>query len=292
MLDDLPAVLRFDAFTVGDADREGVPRSRLRRKDLARPFRGVRAAGPDPVDPLSAAAVLLGEHQFVSHVAAARVWGIRLPRRVRSRAIDVSALVPHHAPRVQGIARHRLQEERVELELVDGIPVTTPTETWRHLSTLLSLDELVAAGDSLVRRQDPLATPPQLVRALARHAGQRGVRRLRLAHGLVRQGTDSARETRVRLLLQRAGLPEPEVNGPIDLPGYGRAFGDLVYREVRVLVEYDGIQHRLDRRQFERDILRFEALHAAGWRDVRILAAHLRTPDDVIARVRAALARE
>jgi very-short-patch-repair endonuclease len=59
-----------------------------------------------------------------------------------------------------------------------------------------------------------------------------------------------------------------------------------------VAVEYDGAQHRVDARQFERDVLRLEAFAAADWRVIRILATHLRDPGAVVARIRTALARE
>lgn len=67
------------------------------------------------------------------------------------------------------------------------------------------------------------------------------------------------------------GLPEPEVNVSLVGPGaefLGRA--DLVYRTWRVIVEYDGDQHRTDTRQFDRDVRRLERFAAHGWTVVRI----------------------
>lgn len=54
-------------------------------------------------------------------------------------------------------------------------------------------------------------------------------------------------------------------------------------------VEYDGDQHRSDRRQYRKDITRLEMLDGLGWLIVRVVAEdHL---DDIIRRVRDALAR-
>lgn len=283
----LEELLELGPLRVRTAVADGIPRSDLRRRGLQRPLHGVRARAPMGL--LEAVAERLDEHQFISHVAAARLWRMRLPRRLDDRGVDVSALLPEHAPRTGGVIPHRLDERNVELALLDGVRLTTPTETWRHLSTLLGLDELVIAGDSLVRRQRPLATTSQLRRAVARHVGARGVRRLRVAYDLVRPATDSAAETRLRLLLARAGLPEPVVNLGVDLPGYGQAFCDLAYPDRLVGIEYDGWQHQRDPEQFARDILRHEAFVSAGWRVIRVLFEHMAAPDAVIARVHAAL---
>ena len=53
--------------------------------------------------------------------------------------------------------------------------------------------------------------------------------------------------------------------------------------------EYDGDQHRSDRRQYVKDIRRFTAMQELGWSVVRVVAED--RPDDVIARVRKALTR-
>ena len=71
------------------------------------------------------------------------------------------------------------------------------------------------------------------------------------------------------------GLPEPEVNGRIlDDDGRFVAFGDLVYRRWRVILEYDGEQHRTDERQFARDVERLDDLARLGWRVVRVSKQH------------------
>ena len=51
--------------------------------------------------------------------------------------------------------------------------------------------------------------------------------------------------------------------------------GDLVYRHWRVIVEYDGDQHRTDTTQFDRDVRRLDDFAANGWRVVRIVGRSL-----------------
>jgi very-short-patch-repair endonuclease len=72
----------------------------------------------------------------------------------------------------------------------------------------------------------------------------------------------------------------------------GAAIGrfDLVYREWRVIVEYDGDQHRTSSRQYDRDQLRLEAATMAGWIVVRVRShALFAAPERMVRRVTDAL---
>ncbi len=65
---------------------------------------------------------------------------------------------------------------------------------------------------------------------------------------------------------------------------------DLAYPQRRAAVEYDGADHRAQRRA-RRDLVREAALAAAGWRVLRFDAdVVLFRPDRVTAAVRAELA--
>ena len=144
---------------------------------------------------------------------------------------------------------------------------------WPH--AVLSVRQLVVLGDALTRRKRPVATRDELQRAVDRQVGKRGVRRLRQAVELVRARTDSNAETGLRLDAADHGLPEPEVNGEIvDERGRLVAYGDLVYRAQRTILEFDGDQHRTDDRQFARDIDRLDELIRLGWRVVRVTRRH------------------
>jgi hypothetical protein len=295
----LPLELTSRPFHINDATGLGVPLSRLRATDLDAPFRGVRTLRPMEASLLNrcaAYAVLLRPDHCFSHGTAAALWGMWLPRRIENASvIDVTAVLGARAPRMAGVRGHHVGQDRagqdtIERMLVDGVPVTSPLDTWRQLSTVLTLDELIAAGDSLVRRQHPLVNENQLIVALARHAGRRGMRLLRAAWNEVRAGADSPRETILRLILVRGGLPEPRVNMIVSRPGAARVlFGDLVYPEYRVLVEYDGEQHREDYEQYESDITRLELLANDGWKHIRVLKSHLANPRAVVRRVESAL---
>jgi very-short-patch-repair endonuclease len=60
------------------------------------------------------------------------------------------------------------------------------------------------------------------------------------------------------------------------------------WEDWMVAVEYDGDQHRTDRRQYVKDIRRSEMLKRMGWTVVRVVAED--HPADIIRRVRAAIA--
>ncbi|WP_121371247.1 DUF559 domain-containing protein [Frondihabitans australicus] len=115
--------------------------------------------------------------------------------------------------------------------------------------------------------------------------GRRGITALRQALGLARPGVRSPQETALRLLLLRRGLPEPEVNG-IVRDDRGRRLGesDLIWRAVRVVVEYEGDQHRTDPAQFAKDIRRREDYAEAGWRVIRVTKSDLHDHADLLVR--------
>jgi hypothetical protein len=95
-------------------------------------------------------------------------------------------------------------------------------------------------------------------------------------------------ETRLRWLLIRAGLPTPEVQ--TDLRDGGARFvgrADLYYPSARLVVEYDGGNHR---ERLVDDDRRQNLLINAGYQVLRFTAADLHSRTDVtVAQVRAAL---
>jgi very-short-patch-repair endonuclease len=100
-------------------------------------------------------------------------------------------------------------------------------------------------------------------------------------------------ETKLRLLLVLAGLPEPEVNVKVRWPdGRVRYRFDLCYRDLKLVVEYDGQHHRADLDQWDHDIVRRDWMDGEGWSFVPVVARGVyRRPDETLERVRAALVR-
>lgn len=179
-----------------------------------------------------------------------------------------------------------------------GLPVSDPLTLFIELGTILREDDLVAVGDALVlepARLDPHDVRPWITLDALRDgcatARSHGVIRARRAAAMVRQGAESPMETALRLLIIRAGLPEPELNHEL-FDDSGRWIGrfDMVYRHARVIVEYDGDQHRTNTRQFDRDSRRLDDFAAHGWRVVRITGrSFTANPTGCLVRIRRAL---
>ena len=272
---ELPRRLDLDGFTLADARAAGVSPKRTRAQDLAIPFRGVRASAGIAGETSTLArayAARMPAGQFFSHSTAAQLLGIPLPQRsTRDVALHVSAVTPDRAPRMDGVIGHTVSV-RPELWIVDGLATSSPVTTWCDLAVTLDLDDLIAAGDYLLGSLRPPATLIELSSAVTDRFGNRGTQLLRQALLWVRPRVESRQETRLRLLLLRAGFPEPETNVYLPLrPGRKRVRGDLVYEKYRVLIEYDGEHHRTDDTQYARDLERLDDVMADGWRVIRVL---------------------
>ncbi|MBM6401018.1 hypothetical protein [Phycicoccus sonneratiae] len=245
-------------------------------------FRGVfvDARVPDTVVTRARAALLLApEGAVVSHWTAARLWGGRVPdndfvhvsfmRRVRWR---VRGIKPHcFTHRLDVLRRH-------------GLPVTSPGQTFCHLARFLGLVDLVALGDSLVRKSR--ITTEELVAYAEDWPGQCRAEALDAAR-LVRAGVDSSPETALRLLLMLAGLPEPTVDVRIRrADGSVRFRIELAFEEVLVAIEYDGRWHA-DPEQRVRDAARRDELtRSQGWTFVVVTSDELYgDPEELLVRV-------
>lgn len=263
------------AFTLAEARGAGISRKRTRSSDLESPFYGVRAAAgsiTELTERCEAYATRMPPGHFFSHVTAARLHGIPLPWPLQQEhLVHVSVLKPARAPRAVGVRGHTV-DVSPRVDLIDGLAVLGPVETWCQLAPLLRLDDLIAAGDRLLGLPLPLATHAELAVAVDAQSGHRGARALREAFAWVRPRVESRRETRLRLLIVRAGFPEPETNVEVLVrPGRKRVRGDLVFARYKVLVEYDGQHHRTSDKQFQRDVERLHDVMEVGWRVIRVL---------------------
>jgi hypothetical protein len=172
-----------------------------------------------------------------------------------------------------------------EIEIVAGMRVTTPARTAVDLACRYPVGEAVAMIDALAR-----ATHLKMadVKCLAeQYKGRRGIRRARIALPLVDPGAESPRETWLRLLLIRAGFPPPQTQIPLyDEYGQLVAVFAMGWENIKLAVDYEGDHHWINRRRFNHDIRRAEAVTELGWIDVRIAAED--TEGGIIRRVGAA----
>lgn len=227
-------------------------------RTLANPVRGVRShVLPETVEEQFAALRLVCvEDAFLSHCSAARLHGLPIPRECEHENIHVTA--PASRIRRRGVIAHRGHRRTT---VVRGVPVTGLAETWLDLAPFVGLDDLVVLGDAVAGR---LRGTDELKALLTRST--KGVRRARSALGWIRVGSASPMETRSRVLFGVAGLPEPELNVDIHDPDGGwLATGDFVWREAKVVGEYQGAQHFGDYARGDKDIVRRRLVEESGW---------------------------
>jgi Protein of unknown function (DUF559) len=173
-----------------------------------------------------------------------------------------------------------------DVTIFRNLPLTTPERTFLDLAGCVDRVELVIVGDALLRRRRASVTSLRSTVELAR--GRRRVCLAREALPLLRDGVDSPMETRLRLLLVSAGLPCPEINTDIiDERGHWLSRPDLLYRDLKIAMEYEGDTHRTDKRQWRADMTRHEVLHDLGWVVLRFHADDiLLRPHQTVDRVR------
>jgi hypothetical protein len=286
----LPPGLPITGFTVRAARAANVREHRLRARDLARPHWGVRvAASPDLTlfDRCRLLASALPAHAFFCGVSAAALWGMPLPLRFvaeRQPDLEVGVANPARAIRRQDARGRRLKISPTDVTAWHGVRLTTPARTWCDLALTLSLGELVAAGDALLFHERPVVSRRELLDAVIAHPGRRGRRVLRRALELLSEFSESPKESELRVIVVTSGFPAPEVNPEIfDEVGRFVARVDLLFRNEKSILEYQGDQHRSDIRQWRRDLTRRAELESLGYHYDEAAAGDL---DDVARLIR------
>jgi len=262
----------------------GVLKGPLFRKVLHGVYISARAPRRE-LERLEAALLIHPAGAYATHTSAARVYGLPVPSRLTDEHVTVFHRKDRRSPR--GVRSH-LAPELARVVSMHGVPVSSPEQLFIQLAGLLNLVELVVVGDALVRWH-PI-TPAALVQAAAA-SHDRHARAARRAASYVRPDVDSPMETRLRMLIVLAGLPEPVVNFKVlCADGRLRYRFDLSYPDLKLIVEYDGRQHRDDFDQWDRDIERDDWFDHAGWMIVRVFARGIyKEPGKTVDRVRKAL---
>lgn len=274
-------------FTNAQLVDAGLNPKLLKRRDFQQVVRGVwvhRDGAGDPLLGIRAALALHPRGAFVSHLSAALLHGLPVPDHPFAHVT-----VHHHEDRRfrPGIKPHVTKRAR-SLVTLRGMPVTDLLTTFVQCAGHLSLVEQVVLGDALVRKFP--VTAAQL-RASCDQSNEYYAGAARKAARYVRDRVDSPMETRTRMLLVLAGLPEPEVDHRIYWPdGRLKRRYDLYYKQAGILVEYEGRQHASDPTQWQRDIERREELDVDGLRLIVVTAEGIHVePERTLLRVRKAL---
>ena len=266
-------------FTRAAGLRAGLGK-RLRGRSYRQLLHGIYVSSAVEVTPLveaQAALLRYADTSWASHISAARVLGVPTPTLAGNH---VTVTDPKHRHSRAGVTCHLAKSGSV-IE-VGGTRVSAPAQLFLELASQLTLVDLVVAGDHLVRRLPVTLTA---LREFCAKATGPGAAHARAAAAFVRENVDSPMETRLRMLIVLAGLPEPVVNLTVDLPT-GRRRYDLCWPEARLVVEYDGRHHVERVEQWEADIARREAIEDDAWRMLVITSTGIfRTPNETVAKI-------
>ncbi|MGB8406835.1 MAG: DUF559 domain-containing protein [Mycobacterium sp.] len=270
----------MDAFFGSHAVRRGA----LSRRGLASGYLAIYRDVYIPRDlemtaRIRAQAAWLATGATLCGLSAAAVFGTKwLDPRLPAEIVRSNRRSP------AGIAVRSWQFDPDEVCVIDGVAVTTPARTAFDIGRSRPASQAIPMMDALLNANR--IQPVDVSAVAARHPGTPGVARLRSALELVDGGAESPQESRLRLILVRGGLPVPETQIAFrDL----RIRVDMGWRQWKVAVEYDGVQHWTDRWQRSWDIDRIAWLEAAGWVVVRVSAEILCRPEVILDRVRAKL---
>lgn len=275
----LPLDLQTRPFRTAEALERGLTPTRLRAQDLWTPTPGVRTTSLPMtlIERAQAFAVACPSDFAFAHATAARLLGIPVPLALEEDpCLHIVTRTEANRVRRGEVVGHRGLETR-DVVRVHDVPVVAPADSWVDLGEYvgtgkpLGLDDLIAAGDAVANFVG--GTAP-LGRAIERRIRPRGKVTLTYALPRIRLNAWSPMETRSRLMVVRAGLPEPRHNVDLcDRTGLWLGCGDLVWEEERVVGEFMGVEFHSRLRDRTSDGHRRTRVERGDWVVVPIVAA-------------------
>ena len=131
------------------------------------------------------------------------------PRLKADQTLHVTVETGRRAPGGRGTAGHQKRLSSIDVVWTCGVWVTTPARTFCDLAELLALSQLVAVGDSLIRRGTGAIERGDLASAVARYADRRRSAVLNRAVQMLDEGSESPKESELRAVIIEAGFPVP-----------------------------------------------------------------------------------
>lgn len=285
----VPAELAAGPFTTRTAESYGVTRSALRGRAWRRLFHGVWILATVAVERstwVAAARLVMPVDAVLCGLSAVDEYGTDVRREDDVEVhVGFSRCVPR---RRAGLRLYQLSLLPDEVVRLGRWLVTSAARTAFDCARWLPLDEAVVVVDALLHAG--LTTPEQIAAVVERHRGERWVTRVAGVLETADGRSESPMESRLRVLLVRAGLTGIEAQHVVRAAGERFvARVDLAFVAAKVAVEYDGAWHWSQRRADDR---RRDALRGLGWTVVVVSAEDFYADPQAIVRVvREALAR-
>jgi hypothetical protein len=256
--------VRYGVYTTDAVWRQHEARGRVHALECAAVLRRLDSAGAT-----------------VSHTSAACLHGLVVPRGLRAEVRLTHPGQPR-AGRGYRIGEGALEPEDV-VEL-DGLDLTSVPRTLADVGREWQLgDTVVAVDDALA---DGRVTPAELRTLALTQTHWAGCGRAARAFSLARVGAHSPHETRTRLALLGAGLPEPLLQQAVLLGSRLVAVLDMYWPDHGVFAECDGLIKYTDpwRGRSPAEALRHEKRRHDDLLDLDLHGVRL-TPDDVTERL-------
>jgi hypothetical protein len=273
----IPPQLQAGPFDRDQAKAYGVTSRMLQGKRFVRVHHNVwRCVGHEMTDEdwVAAARLALPTGAHLTGISRLQQLGLDFGPRRPIRFVVEGDL--HLA--IGGVFLHRTKR----LPPTDDVGVTVEAAYIAFCARARVIDA-IKVGDWLLRRGH---TTTDTIRAVAlsalwRHGADEAIWILDHLDGRSR----SLKESETRPILTFAGLPKPEVNVAVDVREEVQVIGDLVYREWRTVVEYEGSQHQEDRSQYNADLDRYAVMRAADLRYVQVTKERIAHPKTLVGEV-------
>ena len=283
----IPTEFKRRPFSIEEAREAGLTRHSLRGKTWRRISSGLYRWSELPEDPwlmFSAWRRALPSESVFAGASAAWLFGLDvLPLDPVEVIVPASSGIRTRA----GLLVRHAEVAPNDVVSIRGLRATALPLTLAGLCLRRPDVEALVAIDAALCRG--LTDAAALIRYVAAAKGRPGTRKL-FSLAALAAPAESPMETRLRWLLMEARLPRPQVQ--VNLRnGAGLFVGraDLYYPEARLVLEYDGHNHR---ERLVEDDRRQNLMLNAGYRLLRFTSADLfNRAEVVVAQVRAALSR-
>jgi hypothetical protein len=277
----VPTEFRAGPFTRAQAVAAGITPRVLEGVQFIRIHHGVyqhRSHPPCFADALRAARLALPQE--------ARITGIT---RLQELGLDHGPSSPlhfvvegdHHLA-LAGVFLHRT----VAMPPEDGAGVSVEAAFVAHCAEARVIDA-IKVGSALLHVD--LMDMSLLEELVLEQPWRRGCAEARWVSEHLDGRCRSLPEAELLSLVRFAGLPEPEVNAPLELDDGGVVTPDLWFAAWRRVVEYEGSQHQEDRDQYTGDIDRYAAYRRAGVGYEQVTKELMRSPRATVRRVHRSL---
>ncbi|MGV1006651.1 MAG: hypothetical protein ACOYEV_18215 [Candidatus Nanopelagicales bacterium] len=257
----------------------------VRKGGLVRVWRGVYSSTePDLLTRLRALDKLIDDHAVACMHTAAALYGFGVERSGPVHVLDPGFRLRPTA----GLVVH--QRKGAPLQLISSRRATSPAWTAVEVAREVRRPRGLAILDAAVH--SGRCSPADLIEAVDRHRGRRGIAGVRNLLPVVDGRAESAMESEARLVMLDHGLPRPELQYLIRGRDGECWRVDFAWPAQRVAAEYDSVEWHAGRKEMLRDKARFAGVQDAGWIVVPIVAGDVRrTPARLCARIAAQLRR-